>query len=367
MYQHKININNLSFSGGNGKPSFTGKGPYFGDYDNYPTYEVGECVDIPVETPADNRIEADEMPRFAYMIKNNRALINKEAGDSEKPMARNHVDVPNVHEEYDELSLETSDDRQTSGKLMNSGVFSLANRRTDLNTQKNKISELLNDAHKIIAKLSAIHGNKKIIGITSAVSGEGTSTLASVFATLASGMQMGHDQLEKHLQGISEPQGEITRKGSGILLIDAQLHRPSLHTNFGVKRSPGLTEIIDNMMPFQFVSRSVSSTLRLVPIGRERKASFTSSEVEKFSFLLQYAKDQFHTVFIDIPPLLESPEGISLCKLCDAVVLVVRAGKTRWHAVRDARRLLELSGVNVLGGVLNKRQYPIPDWLYRKI
>jgi Mrp family chromosome partitioning ATPase len=366
MYQHTISINSLSFSGRNGKQCFADRGPYFGDYDNYPTYEVAEYVDVPVDTPTDNRIEPEGIPRFASIVKNNDALINKEVGVSEKLMARNHFALPNAHEKYDEHNFETTD-HQSSVRLINSGFFSLANRCAELSTQKNKISELLNDAHKIIAKLSAIHGDKKIIGITSAVSGEGTSTLASVFATLASGMQMGHDQLEKHLQGISEPRIETSRKGSGILLIDAQLHRPSLHTNFGVKRSPGLTEIIDNMMPFQYVSRSVSPTLKLVPIGRERKASFTSSEVEKFSFLLQYAKDQFHTVFIDIPPLLESPEGISLCKLCEAVVLVVRAGKTRWHAVRDAKRLLDLSGVNVLGGVLNKRQYPIPDWLYQKI
>ena len=68
-------------------------------------------------------------------------------------------------------------------------------------------------------------------------------------------------------------------------------------------------------------------------------------------------------IFIDIPPLLEYAEGITLSKLCDGVVLNVKSGSTRWESVQEAKGLLEKANVNILGTILNRRKSYVPDWV----
>ena len=243
----------------------------------------------------------------------------------------------------------------------------LEQHHSGLYSDQEGLNDFLNDAFKIVSSLNSMKKENKIIGITSAVPGEGSSTMASVLATLSSGMQSG--------TGGHGPQGETTdvndehyeKTDSGILLIDSQTHNPSLHQKFGVKPAPGLTDLIHNMLPFQFVVNKVSPSLKLMTVGQLNNISFTSSEIEKFSFLLDYARFQFETVFIDIPAILEYPEGLVLSQMCDAVILVVQAGKTKWKVVEEAKNRLERSQVKILGGVLNRRNFFIPDWLYKKI
>ena len=60
------------------------------------------------------------------------------------------------------------------------------------------------------------------------------------------------------------------------------------------------------------------------------------------------------------------PEGLALSRLCDGVVLVVKAGNTRFEAIKNASQVLKNSGVRVLGGVLNQRKYHIPELFYKR-
>jgi Mrp family chromosome partitioning ATPase len=75
----------------------------------------------------------------------------------------------------------------------------------------------------------------------------------------------------------------------------------------------------------------------------------------------------FDLVVIDLPPVSESALGPSLAKGLDGVVLVVEAERTRAHALRAARRSVEACGGSILGVVLNKRRYYIPDFIYRRL
>jgi hypothetical protein len=47
--------------------------------------------------------------------------------------------------------------------------------------------------------------------------------------------------------------------------------------------------------------------------------------------------------------------------------MVMQAGEIRWEVIQEARRLLEKAGVEVIGGILNRREYFIPNWIYRII
>jgi len=75
----------------------------------------------------------------------------------------------------------------------------------------------------------------------------------------------------------------------------------------------------------------------------------------------------FEMVILDLPPVSESAIGPSFAKAVDGVVLVVEAERTRTHAVRATQKTLNMYGANILGVVLNKRRFHIPNFIYRHL
>jgi len=76
---------------------------------------------------------------------------------------------------------------------------------------------------------------------------------------------------------------------------------------------------------------------------------------------------QFDWVIVDGAPVLESPESVDLAPLADGVILVIRSGKTKRPVVVRAVDLLRKSGARVMGSVLNRRRFEIPDFIYRRV
>ncbi len=78
-------------------------------------------------------------------------------------------------------------------------------------------------------------------------------------------------------------------------------------------------------------------------------------------------RESYDRVLIDSPSATVSPQGLMVSKEVDGVVLVMAAEATRWPVVEHVKQNLERSGGRVLGLVLNKRQYHIPAWVYRRL
>jgi len=75
----------------------------------------------------------------------------------------------------------------------------------------------------------------------------------------------------------------------------------------------------------------------------------------------------FDNILIDCRPLKSSSEGAVLASSADGVVVVVEAGRTRRDEIMNAQRTVEVAGGKLLGFVLNKRRYPVPEWLYKRL
>jgi Mrp family chromosome partitioning ATPase len=82
---------------------------------------------------------------------------------------------------------------------------------------------------------------------------------------------------------------------------------------------------------------------------------------------LTTARGLYDVIIVDAPPFAGSPETYSMAKASDGVVLVVRAGETRYPAVNALVADLGQLGIGLLGAVINYRQYPIPQWLLKFI
>jgi protein-tyrosine kinase len=75
----------------------------------------------------------------------------------------------------------------------------------------------------------------------------------------------------------------------------------------------------------------------------------------------------FDNILIDCRSLRVSSEAAVLCSSVDGVAVVVEAGQTRRDEILNAQRTIENAGGKFLGFVLNKRRYPVPEWLYRRL
>ncbi len=88
---------------------------------------------------------------------------------------------------------------------------------------------------------------------------------------------------------------------------------------------------------------------------------------EAFDQFLQTVRERFDHVIIDAPPMQGFPESIVLSRKADGVILVVDAGRTKRRAGLWAKQQIVDAGGKILGVVLNKRKFYIPNWLYRYI
>ena len=141
----------------------------------------------------------------------------------------------------------------------------------------------------------------------------------------------------------------LARINRSVLLIDADMRKPRLHTVFDVDNSVGLSEMLGGTASVA-VRETTIPNLFLLPSGKsgDEKLLFTP----QLRQLLQRLSAQFDTILIDTPPLLQMPDARLLAHHADAIVLVV-AQHTSRDAVQLARQRLAEDGSYLLGTILN--------------
>lgn len=146
----------------------------------------------------------------------------------------------------------------------------------------------------------------------------------------------------------------LAQAGSRVLLVDADLRHPMLHTLFGRKRQPGLTDLIVG-------GNSVESTV--FTAGIDRLFCLSSGTIPPSpadllvspttGTLLGRLAGTYDYVVFDTPPVLIAADSPIVGSLVDATIMVVRAGRTSLEAVELARTALANSGTRLVGFVLN--------------
>jgi capsular exopolysaccharide synthesis family protein len=129
-----------------------------------------------------------------------------------------------------------------------------------------------------------------------------------------------------------------------VLLIDADLRRPALHSVFRVDNTSGLSDGLAAEQEHKMALRQVSARLAVLPAGRA-----TSDRMRR---LLQEARGSFDWVIIDTPPVALLPDAHLLTSMTDGALLVVKAGSTPHYLVK--RAMDALGQDRILGAVLNR-------------
>jgi capsular exopolysaccharide synthesis family protein len=144
--------------------------------------------------------------------------------------------------------------------------------------------------------------------------------------------------------------------GKKVILVDADLRRPSVHRFLGMYNQVGLTSLLlDDTLPIEAaLLETPVADLKMMPSGPlpPNPADLLSSE--RMQQRVEQIKELADVIIFDSPPVLAMADASILATLCSGVILVVDAGRTRSQVVRRAKETLSQLNLNVLGAVLNK-------------
>jgi capsular exopolysaccharide synthesis family protein len=142
--------------------------------------------------------------------------------------------------------------------------------------------------------------------------------------------------------------------GSRTLLIEADMRKPDLSRTFSIGNEDGLSLYLAGLVsPRPKVHATSVPNLFLTAGGPMPPNPAALLHSERFATFLEQAATEYELVLLDAPPVLSIADARILATRADGVVLVVRAGRTGKSLVRRAWGLLDSSGGNVLGIVLN--------------
>jgi Mrp family chromosome partitioning ATPase len=159
----------------------------------------------------------------------------------------------------------------------------------------------------------------------------------------------------------------LAKNTSGsVCIVEANFRSPGLPDLLGSTNPLGLTDALLQDGPIRSFANPIGiDKLWLLSCGRITADSASLLSSEPIKARLAELRHEFDFVIVDAPPLTRYADAIALGQLSDGIVLVLEAESTRREAAQMAAANLRTSQVPILGAVLNKRTYPIPEKLYK--
>ncbi len=188
---------------------------------------------------------------------------------------------------------------------------------------------------------ASIDRSIKSIMVTSTGPGEGKSTTISNYAVA------------------------LSQNNKKVLLIDADLRKPTLHNFFMLHNRLGLTNVLAGLEDY---STAIQCTevpnlyvLTSGPIPPNPAEILGSKKMEA---LIQKLSEQYEYILFDAPPIIAVADAQILSHYIDGVLLVVNSGKTNKELAIRAKSLLENVKANVIGVILNNKEINDENYYY---
>ncbi len=189
----------------------------------------------------------------------------------------------------------------------------------------------------------------QVILVASAVSGEGKSLIAANLAIATAQM------------------------GRRVLLIDADMRQPSQHLIWQQMNLKGLSDILVDQANFSEIVSSPYANLDVLTSGTTPPNPIALIDSQRLDTLIKTVTGTYDFIIFDTPALTLAPDALTLGKLVDGILFVVRPGVADSASVKQAKILLAQSGRRVLGMVVNgspakrgnTRAYPIQEMRLR--
>jgi len=202
---------------------------------------------------------------------------------------------------------------------------------TTINDPFSAVSEQYRKLKSTVVRATNQDNFRNLIMITSAVAGEGKSlTAVNLAISLAQELDL------------------------TVLLVDADLRRPSIHRYLDFEPGQGLSDcLLNEVDPVDAIINTNISRLSIMPAGKEVANPLELFSSRKMQDLLTELKHQSKDryIIIDTPPLLPFAETRSLGHLVDGIVFVIQEGLAPRESVQEA--IETLKGCPILGVLLN--------------
>jgi capsular exopolysaccharide synthesis family protein len=185
------------------------------------------------------------------------------------------------------------------------------------------------DATRTMLVHAAHTGSFRVVMITSAVGGEGKTSLASYLAP------------------------SLARSGLKTLLIDADFRSPSLHRIFDVPLGPGLSELLRGEVDSaQVIGATAVEDLKIVTAGTCDRQTLSLLAQGRLGSHFARFKEQFDFVIVDSSPVLPVADASIIAQQVDAVLFSIFREVSRKTGVQAASQRLQCLGVPILGAVV---------------
>jgi capsular exopolysaccharide synthesis family protein len=215
------------------------------------------------------------------------------------------------------------------------------NKRIKLNATKKRFLITASNPDSIVSeqfrmiqtniKFSMAGENSKIFLITSPSDGEGKSTTAANLAIT------------------------IAQQKEKVLLIDANLRKPTLHSFFKAPNSNGLVDVLNGRISFHdAIIHTEIGRLDLLPSGHTPNNPVELLGSQMMQELLKTALRSYHAILIDSNAILDVTDTKLLANQCDGVILVIQNGKTKFEKAAEAKKVLEFAKAKLVGVVMNQ-------------
>ncbi len=171
-----------------------------------------------------------------------------------------------------------------------------------------------------------------VIGVTSAMRGEGKSTTAVNLSYV------------------------LAERGGKVLLIDGDLRIPSIAKKMDIASSPGLTDVLMNRLPLQLsdYQSQMLDTWYIIPSGDIPPNPSELLGSKRMEAALNTLKEHFDYIVVDLPPVNIVSDAVAISNYITGMVVVVREEYTEKKELEHCFRQLKLSNVKVLGCVMNE-------------
>jgi protein-tyrosine kinase len=156
--------------------------------------------------------------------------------------------------------------------------------------------------------------------------------------------------------------------GGSVCLVDANLRTPALPELFGATNHYGLTDSLRQAGPIRTFIKSLGvRNISLLSCGSIAADSQSLLNSERLKVRFTELRKEFDYVLVDAPPLTRYADAMAFGQVADGFVLVLEANATRKEVALMAADNLRAANIRILGAVLNKRTFPIPSLLYKKL